>query len=277
MIENYNLLLMTGGHYLCTPEWSRLATESDKCFKFYAPLRGNARLLIDGKWRSLEAGNIYFISGFKLERHECDNELDVYWVHFVPQSLHMRYAMDRLDAFYCWDKAEVPFTYDSLEAIPQLFNNPDTDAPTLRADHPDSETCRVQAVLLYFLSDLLKKTADDGELTRYETALIRLESSISFMNANYRESPSLEEIAQKSNMAPNYFHRVFKKIFHVTPLNYMTRRRMDEARQLLLTTPLSIKEIASHTGYNNEFYFSRTFKKHIHMSPAQFRKMARSA
>lgn len=260
--------MMSGGRFLCTPDWNRDADSSDKCFKMYAPLSGSARLLIDGKCHVIEAGNIYFISGFMLNRHECDHEMDLYWVHFSPQSLHLRYVLDHADSFHCWNSAEAPFTPKSLEIIPRLFNDSGSDRPTLRIDHPDSDTCRVQSILLYMLADLLKNPV------MIDYSFERLEAAINFMNANYRETPSLKEIAQKSNLAPNYFHRLFKKMFGTTPQNYMTRRRMDEARQLLSTTQLSVKEVADHTGYDNEFYFSRTFKKHINVSPSHFREMA---
>ncbi|NQV32864.1 MAG: helix-turn-helix transcriptional regulator [Phycisphaeraceae bacterium] len=82
--------------------------------------------------------------------------------------------------------------------------------------------------------------------------------------------PPLAQIAACSHLAPTYFHRVFRDLFHTTPLTYMTRRRLDSARQLLSSTSLPVKEIAYRVGYDNEFYFSRIFRKHFGLSPKDF-------
>jgi AraC-like DNA-binding protein len=92
------------------------------------------------------------------------------------------------------------------------------------------------------------------------------------MNDEFKNNPSLEVIASKSAMAPNYFHRVFKKKFGLTPFTYMQRLRMEVAIRMLMTTSKSVKEIAFATGYDNEFYFYRQFKKYCGYSPGEMRK-----
>ncbi len=276
MIENFNLLLIAGGRYFCGPDWGRDAEEWDNCFKLYAPVRGGARLMLDGEWHDLAAGNIYIFSGFRLQRYECSDEMDVIWVHFMPKSLQMRWFLDRSEVLHSWAMSDIPFGVDNLEIVSSLFDNPWSDSPSLRSDHPDQQTCMVNSLLLYFISDILGG-AGEGYQADGAEVFKRLEPAMNFINSHYLESPSLSEIAKKANMVPNYFHRVFKKTFNVTPHVYMTRRRLDEARQLLATTDLTIREIALQTGYDNEFYFSRVFKKQINMSPSKFRKTAVSA
>ncbi|MCG8310730.1 MAG: AraC family transcriptional regulator, partial [Cytophagales bacterium] len=77
----------------------------------------------------------------------------------------------------------------------------------------------------------------------------------------------------KSSLAPNYFHRIFKKNFGLTPYNYMLRLRMEMAVRLLTSTTKSVKEVAFETGYENEYYFYRQFKKHYNYSPGKLKKM----
>jgi AraC-like DNA-binding protein len=103
--------------------------------------------------------------------------------------------------------------------------------------------------------------------------LSKLNPSIEFMNNEFRNNPALNVIASKSSLAPNYFHRIFKKNFGLTPYNYMLRLRMEMAIRLLTTTTKSVKEVAFETGYESEYYFYRQFKKLYNYSPGKLKKM----
>ncbi len=122
-----------------------------------------------------------------------------------------------------------------------------------------------------FVADILKKTAAIDDSTSQE--LKKLDPSINYMNSEFRQNPALEEIASKSALAPNYFHRVFKKNFGITPLRYMLRLRMEIAIRLLTTTEKTVKEVAFETGYENEFYFYHQFKKQYGYSPGKLKKI----
>ena len=96
--------------------------------------------------------------------------------------------------------------------------------------------------------------------------------SIKYMDAHYKDNPSLEVVAGKSHLAPNYFHSLFSATFDVTLFAYMLKRRMYTARQLLSNTTMTVKEVAANVGYDNEFYFSRVFKKQFGVSPSRSRQ-----
>jgi AraC-like DNA-binding protein len=94
------------------------------------------------------------------------------------------------------------------------------------------------------------------------------------MDSEYIRNPSLIEIAACSNISPNHFHRIFTETLNTTPLNYMLNLRLSQAIGLLSSTSLNIKEIALKVGYDNEFYFSRIFKKHFGICPSDIRKQS---
>jgi len=56
-------------------------------------------------------------------------------------------------------------------------------------------------------------------------------------------------------------------------MNYINTIRIQKAQNLLLETSLNLQKIAEMCGYENDFYFSRIFKKKVGLSPSQFRKM----
>jgi transcriptional regulator GlxA family with amidase domain len=99
-----------------------------------------------------------------------------------------------------------------------------------------------------------------------------LKNALEFINSHYTRNPALQEIAKHANYAPIYFHRLFKLYFKASPHQYMERKRMTLAHDLLMNSARTIAEIAEVAGYQNVFYFSQVFKKHFSISPGMMRK-----
>ena len=71
----------------------------------------------------------------------------------------------------------------------------------------------------------------------------------------------------------DYFRRCFVEEMGQTPVAYITRLRIERAKNLLTQSPpLSVEQVAEQCGFTDSFYFSKTFKKHIGLSPLQYRK-----
>ena len=82
----------------------------------------------------------------------------------------------------------------------------------------------------------------------------------------------LGEVAAEANLSPSYFSTVFSHEFGESYKDYITRLRMERAKELLLTTNLKCSEIAYQSGYNDPHYFSHVFRKNIGLPPQQFRQ-----
>jgi AraC-like DNA-binding protein len=283
MIENFNILLLLGGYSECDQQWwNRKASEADLCFKLYFPIEGHGRVKIRGKWEELLPDYIYFISGFELEEQQCECRLNTNWVHFMPVSILLTYLLKNTSPFIAWEKKFNCFGNDCGELFEAIFKKSSQVASekieeyriTARGnqtDHFHAKLCQAQSLILYFISDIIKKT-NVSEKMEDNLTFQRLKQSVDFMNSHLKEMPPLEKIAEKSHLSPNYFHRLFTRMFGVTPYHYMMQQRMETAKQLLSTTSLNIKEVAGNTGFDNEFYFSRVFKKQMGLNPSEYRK-----
>ena len=93
-----------------------------------------------------------------------------------------------------------------------------------------------------------------------------------FIKSNYDKPLRLEDVAKAVYLSPNYFSSMFKKITGYTFSSYLTRKRIEAAKELLIKTNLPIKEIVEKVGFEDYNYFNRTFKKIEKVPPAQFRK-----
>jgi AraC-like DNA-binding protein len=82
----------------------------------------------------------------------------------------------------------------------------------------------------------------------------------------------LEQFAADNNIGYSYFRRMFKNFTGISPRQYFLQLKIMRARELLLTTDQSIKEISFQLGFDSIYYFSRFFKQKTGMSPSEFRK-----
>lgn len=97
--------------------------------------------------------------------------------------------------------------------------------------------------------------------------------AIFYIEKNYMNNPSLSETAQSVYLSKYYFSRLFKEQIGSTFVDYLNNVKLHHARELLIKSDLSIAEIASRTGYPNGNYLCDVFKKYIHISPMNFRKL----
>jgi len=95
---------------------------------------------------------------------------------------------------------------------------------------------------------------------------------IRYINNNFDSDLNLGSISEKFIINPNYLSQVFKKETGYTFTDYITRLRISKACELLKSTQLTTREVAEKSGYNDYFYFCRTFKKSIGKTPRQFRE-----
>lgn len=92
------------------------------------------------------------------------------------------------------------------------------------------------------------------------------------MRADVDQSLDLEKLAQEYNIGYSYFRKMFKSYTGVAPHQYHLELKIMRAKELLLSTDKSIKEISFELGFQSIFYFSRIFKKKVGINPTELRK-----
>ncbi len=94
----------------------------------------------------------------------------------------------------------------------------------------------------------------------------------SFIDANFAETKDLETLSTLIGRSPSQTIRIFRKEWGRTPYDYVLERRISAAKSMLLGTTFAVKEIASRTGFKDQFYFSNIFKRKTGMAPENYRK-----
>ncbi len=104
----------------------------------------------------------------------------------------------------------------------------------------------------------------------------RLDLAVDFMHSGYSRRITLAEIARAAHLSPHHFLRLFKSLHGRTPLQYLTRLRLDRARDLLAGSSRSVLEVCLDVGFESPTSFSLLFRRHFGMSPTEFRAAGRT-
>ncbi|WP_159886934.1 helix-turn-helix domain-containing protein [Paenibacillus puerhi] len=93
-----------------------------------------------------------------------------------------------------------------------------------------------------------------------------------FMSAYSDQPISLADVARAACLSPNHFLRSYKQLFGMSPHQFLTERRLQQAKRLLLQTDMSVTDICLEVGFLSPSTFSGLFSKRFSITPSQFRQ-----
>ena len=126
-----------------------------------------------------------------------------------------------------------------------------------------AENIRQFAIRLFAVTDeRLQNMADEDDV------IARVES---YIRAHFRENITRDDVAAVAFITPNYLSKQFRNKMGMNMREYINQIRIEEAKRMLLTTNLSVSEVAGLVGYDNISYFSTVFRKHTGMTPVDWR------
>jgi len=99
--------------------------------------------------------------------------------------------------------------------------------------------------------------------------------AVTYIEANYQIQLSYKDVAKEMGISPSYFLNLFKKETGTTFVDYLTVVRVEAAKQLLVSTDLSITQIAFDVGFNSSNYFSSIFRRIVGASAKEYRDSRR--
>ena len=101
----------------------------------------------------------------------------------------------------------------------------------------------------------------------------RIAAAKVYIDKNYQESIDLEQISQQAFLSRFHFHRLFRQVYKRTPHQYLTRKRLDKAKDLLSENK-AVTQVCNEVGFESIGSFSVLFKKEIGFAPQYYRNMA---
>ena len=125
---------------------------------------------------------------------------------------------------------------------------------------------------LYLIMDALVSGSSSRRRTQGgKRAQFYTNEAVTFIAQNYSRAITVEDMARRCNLDRSYFGKVFRDVLGQSPQEFLMNYRMVKAAELLKLTSLSIADIGSAVGYENQLHFSRAFKNIYGVSPREWR------
>jgi AraC-like DNA-binding protein len=123
--------------------------------------------------------------------------------------------------------------------------------------------------LLIFTPEITDKNVNTRS---FENNYELIKSSKDYIDHNLHKDFTLSGLAEMCHMSKNFYCKIFKSIFGVSPFDYIAQSRINKAKKLLITTNIKISDISIMCGISDITYFYKIFKKYVNMTPANYRK-----
>lgn len=105
----------------------------------------------------------------------------------------------------------------------------------------------------------------------------QVKSMLSFIHRNYSKKITLAEISREASVSTREANRIFQKTIRQTPFEYLMHYRLEQARELLERSDLSITEIGYRCGFTDSTYMGKQFRKTSGETPGEYRKKAKKS
>ena len=99
-----------------------------------------------------------------------------------------------------------------------------------------------------------------------------IEKTVEYINNNLSSDLSLNKLASEDKFSPIYFHKLFKTSVGKPLHSYIEDRRIKKAEELLLSTDMTLSEIAYECGFSSQSYFNYIFKRKKGLTPRDYTK-----
>lgn len=216
-------------------------------------IQGNATPLVKGLLCVLLAGRSHRISV------DPDQKMTLQWCHF-----HSSYEDRDL-----YRTLKIPSYIPMIdeEGTSRLF---DLICQQLLEDKLTSRL-RIKATMLEIISNYLDSLPQKAEEEAPSEDLQKIDIILQYIDEHLADNITVEDLAKQVYLHPNYFIVFFKGILGHSPIQYVNLRRMEIAKNLLLTPGSNVSAVAKKVGMQI-YYFSRMFKAHTGLTPSRFRK-----
>ena len=124
--------------------------------------------------------------------------------------------------------------------------------------------------LCYLLQDVVESFMS-AMFNRLDKGNVYIRRALGFMSEHYAQQITLELVAKEVGLSTSYFSALFHDVVGVSFREHLCAIRVEESKQLLLSTDYSLTDIALAVGFADQSYFCKVFKKHTGVTPGRFR------
>ena len=233
--------------------------EGYPCPQFLYCTKGSGTLLIDEKRILIPSRAILFLpANYPHEYFANEAVWDIHWV--VPGG-------DGLPTLLSHFGLQSPLVkrVEELQKLEQLFLSLHD---SLHCD-PLFGNYRAAGILYNFMIEFYQVTSRKESPASSSSAVRK---AVEYVDANYRSMITLDDLCAECGVTKQHLCHLFRTTLHARPMEYVAKRKLQAAKELLTGTSMTIEAIAENTGFCSASYFCEVFKRYEGMTPTQFKR-----
>lgn len=201
---------------------------------------------------SMEYENIIFSLDMLTSKYD-DSLNDEFFVPLLSGSISFQHFITRDDEYY------------------SDFSTCLNRADNICSSFPTGYKLALKGCIFEFLYALMSHSSiSQGNKT--DKNLDKIKSILKYIETNYQQNISIEEISDVCGFSTSHFMKFFKNNMGTSFVNYLNDYRLSMASRMLVSSQDNIIDIAADCGYDNLSYFNRIFKKKYGLTPKEYRK-----
>lgn len=249
-------------------------------YRLYYIEKGRGKVYINHIGYDLTPGTLFLIPKFACHSYECLDFMDHYYICFFddqegclgipnPMQMNLKITAHEVDEMLVKRFLELnPMRSLPVEA-PQLYDNKRTiyEARDDISASQASSFMESQGILWQLFSRFVTvKSVWTGHGMRG-----KLDRVVQYVHQNLDKHITVSDLAELMCLTTDHFSKVFKRIIGMSPCEYIQMKRIERAQALLLTTSMSVMQVAESVGIGNASQFTRLFVKIVKCSPKVYR------
>ena len=250
----YNVLC--AGHFYCDEKYHLKRDNYDSFLILYVA-DGKFTFIDKGNQFTAEKGDTVILDCYKSHEYFTNDYLESYWVHIEGANCRDFYNEITENGSIIKGNENSRIK----ERIIRLFKGVDHSV------HESELSLEVYKLFLEMTNPAIRSVK--GETPHREN----IKSIKEYISDHLNEKITVNHLAEAVHMSPTHFSRVFKVQTGFSPYDYVVASRLSKAKEYLLTTDMSVAEIAYETGFNSEANFVYCFTNNEGISPGKFRKL----
>ena len=208
-----------------------------------------AELHLNGSIRQMDPSTLFLIPPYTTFSTRSRNSFSHFYLHF-----------------------DAPPPFDRVKREILSFSASDAEKYLAAIIEDENEMMRA-AVFRALIYGYLMQIPKNVFLSSEESALDpRIRRALDIMSRDFSSIPGNSTLCRRVGMSLNNFYHLFQKETGTTPGHYLLNQRMESARRQLISTDMSIDEIAAANGYADRYHFSKAFKRFYSSAPGNYRK-----
>ena len=252
------LYLLNMGQHQCQDHITR--AEGYPCPQILYCTKGSGTLILSGKSFPVPAYTAVFLPAFCPHEYYPNEDIwDVHWV--VPAGA----AVDDILTHFGLTEPAV-YKLSGTNNLEHIFRKMHE---SIKADSVFGNY-RASGYLYDFLIEFYRLISGKGIAGAPNYALMK---AVDYVNYNFTSRITLKDLCDVSGVSGQYLCKLFRDALGSRPMEYIAKRRIQAAKELLTGSEKTIEEIAEETGFCSASYFCKLFKRYEGISPSHFKKV----